>query len=106
MIPFRRVAAVFALIALAFSFAETASASACEHAAAAQAEHSSHHDSSVPAPQDCPLGLANSCAVSVSLPAAQTFVVESTPEHALAVTPDGDVVNLITITAIFHPPRV
>lgn len=106
MIPLRRVAAVFALIALAFSFAETANVSACEHTAAAQAEHSSHHDSPAPAPQDCPLGVANSCAVSVSLPAAQVFVVETTPEHTLAIAPDGDVVNLITTTAIFHPPRV
>lgn len=111
----RRLASLLALIALVFSFAETARASTCELLSPAPAQHHSgvpghapeHSGSHNPSMPNCPLSAAGQlgCAASVSLPARYTTV--AAPEHEVTALFAGDVVlpHSVRTTAIFHPPR-
>ena len=108
----RRIAAVFALFALALSFAETARAAVCGEPAAEVSSHSQHNmPDHAPGQRDsmpeCPLGTALQvgCAPSASLPAENT-VEFSTPPTAQRLAAFDIVMPHATRTAaIFHPPR-
>ena len=106
----RRIAALFALVALVLSITETARAAVCEELAQPMSSDMQHnmpdrgHNESMP---QCPLGAALQvgCAPSASLPAENTTEF-STPATAqrLAVF-DVVMPHALRTAAIFHPPR-
>lgn len=109
----RGVAALFTLLALAFSLAENAYGAVCTEPArdASHAEHS-NHDKPAGDPEapdqmpDCPLSSIPGCATSASMQSAIIidFVI---PQEAVIAVPAAAVVHdRILTSAAFHPPRI
>ena len=109
----RRIAALFALVALALSVAESARASVCAEPVADMSSHTGH-GMPEPAPSqsdpmpDCPLGTAlqNGCAPSASLPAGHTVELTTSATAQLVNIVDAVMPHALRTAAIFHPPRV
>ncbi|HEX6560198.1 MAG TPA: hypothetical protein VF021_12065 [Longimicrobiales bacterium] len=110
----RRITGLIALIALVFSFAETARAASCELAAPFVPAHSqapmpghmpagSHHESM----PNCPFSAAGQigCSAAVSLPATYTSLAAPLHEEGLFFSSDAVLPHAVRTTAIFHPPR-
>lgn len=113
----RGLVALFALIALVFSLAETAFAATCDLGEMTGGQPGSHaqHDGmpAAPAPDhdshqsmpDCPMSLAANCTAPASVQSEVTVAFAPAQEAVLAMFSRSDVVDHVILSVIFHPPR-
>jgi hypothetical protein len=110
-----RLAAVLALVTMAFSITEKAFANECAHGAISSAEltsseHGSHTSPVEPGPdsstQDsCRHDAMTGCATSAQVLPASAAVIDTAAEITVAAPSPSTAVDLIRSHAAFHPPR-
>lgn len=121
----RLIAGIFSLVAMTFSFVETASASMCapdmdSHASASAAAEQGQiyelilsvlpqleHEAGGENEQDCPFSpaAAQACAGAASLPASVVDGLGPSTESATPVIADSTQHELLLRNALFRPPR-
>lgn len=106
------VTSLLTLIVMVFSLVGTAFGSSCAMSMGqtASAEHAEHDMPSAPQHDrqpmpNCPLNVLAGCTATPTLVASATLVLAEAPVTAIAPTTYGAVIDHITTTIIFHPPR-